>query len=352
MTPKLSPSPLKLAPNYVWRTYRGGSALRAFRGAVGTADDHFPEDWLASTVRARNGAKSTGPDEGLSRVDWQGETCLLADLTGEAEEYFPGGGAKGFGVLLKLLDSAERLHIQAHPNNAYVQKTFKGTAGKTECWYVISTRQEEAWVYLGLQRPPAPDEWRRMIEEQDITAMLGCFDRIPVKPGDCLMVPAGVPHAIGEGIFLMELQQPSDWVVRCEFTVGDYTLPHEARFMGLELAQCLEIFDFTAYAPDAWRQKPRELARSSGHVEEDLIQSKYAEYFRLRRLRGAGPAEFVCMEPAVLIVTVGAGTLSTPEGTLSLQRGETVLLPSSPATLQWQPSAGAWEFLLAQPPLQ
>lgn len=352
MITQTSPTPLQLAPNYVWRTYRGGSELRTFRGEAGTADDHFPEDWLASTVRARNGAKSTGADEGLSRVDWQGTSCLLANLAGEAEEYFPGEGAKGFGVLLKLLDSAERLHIQAHPNNDYVRKTFHGTVGKTECWYVLSTRQEDAWVYLGLQRPPSPKEWQRMIEEQDIAAMLGCFDRIPVKPGDCLMVPAGVPHAIGEGIFLMELQQPSDWVVRCEFTVGDYTLPHEARFMGLELAQCLEIFDFTAYAPDAWRQKPREVARGIGHVEEEVIDAAHAKYFRMRRLHGTGTAEFSCAEPAVLIVTSGKGTLSTPGKTFSLKHGETVLLPSSSTPLQWQPSADAWEFLLAQPPIQ
>lgn len=352
MTTTTSPTPLKLAPNYVWRTYRGGSELRAFRGESGTTDDHYPEDWLASTVRARNGAKSAGPDEGLSQVDWQGGRALLADLAGKADEYFPAEGAKGFGVLLKLLDSAERLHIQAHPDNAYVQKTFQGKAGKTECWYVLSTRQTDAWVYLGLQRPPAPEEWQRMIEEQDIPAMLGCFDRIPVKPGDCLMVPAGVPHAIGEGIFLMELQQPSDWVVRCEFTVGDYTLPHEARFMGLELAQCMEIFDFTAYTTDAWRQRPRELGRSSGHVEEALIDDTYAEYFSMRRLRGTGEAEFLCREPAVLVMTDGAGTLATPETTLSVQRGETVLLPSSPTPFRWHPATGAWEFLLAQPPPQ
>ncbi|CAN5530588.1 class I mannose-6-phosphate isomerase [soil metagenome] len=347
-----SAAPLTLAPNYVWRTYRGGSELRAFRGETGTVDDHLPEDWLASTVRARNGAKSSGPDEGMSRVTWQGGMSRLADLTGEAEEYFPGKGKDGFGVLLKLLDSAERLHIQAHPNNSFVQTTFQGAAGKTECWYVISTRQADAWVYLGLQRPPAPGEWQRMIEEQDIAAMLACFDRIPVKPGDCLMVPAGVPHAIGEGIFLMELQQPSDWVVRCEFTVGDYTLPHEARFMGLELAQCMEIFDFTAYAPDAWRQKPHELARSAGHVEEDLIESAYSGFFRLRRLHGTREAEFICRNPAVLIVIAGAGTLRTPETTLNLRRGETVLLPSSSQPLQWSPVTEGWEILLAQPPTQ
>ena len=343
----LAPLILPLSPNYVWRSYRGGSILRAFRGENGGPDDHYPEDWLASTVRARNGAKSSGPEEGLAHIPWEGRERFLAELP--AEDYFPGAVSDGFGVLLKLLDSAERLHIQAHPNDAYVRKQFGGQAGKTECWYVLSTRQEEAWVYLGLQRPPAPREWERMILDQDLPAMLACFDKIPVKPGDCLMVPAGVPHAIGEGIFLMELQQPSDWVVRCEFTVGNYTLPHEARFMGLELADCLEIFDFTAYGPDAWRQVPRVLTRGATHLEEDLIDLAHAAFFRLRRLRGTGLASFTCPQPAVLIATQGAGSLVSPEYTIPVQRGKTRLLPASATPFQWQ-STGAWEFLLAQPP--
>src|SRR5271170_1226074 len=64
-----------LDPNPVWRSYRGGRILRAFRGQPNTTDDHFPEDWLASTVLARNGENSQGAREGLSRIsnangDW------------------------------------------------------------------------------------------------------------------------------------------------------------------------------------------------------------------------------------------------------------------------------------------
>lgn len=348
MSAILSSPPLPLTPNYVWRSYRGGRRLRAFRGQPGTVDDHFPEDWLASTVRARNGVNSRGPDEGLSRVTWQRQDQPLAGLAGPVPEYF--GGRPDFGVLLKLLDSAERLHIQAHPNDRFVRERLGGTVGKTECWYVVSTRGEDAWVLLGLQNSVSAEEWERMVLEQDLAAMLGCFERIPVRPGDCLMVPAGVPHAIGAGVFLLELQQPSDWVVRCEFTVGDHTLPPEARFMGLEYADCRGIFDLSCHAPDAWRQKPRLLFESAGHLEEEVIEPRHHSFFRLRRLRGSGAATFTLRDAAVLVMTAGSGQLDFAETRVFLQSGQTLLLPASPETAHWEPSTPQWEFLLAQPP--
>ena len=85
-----------------------------------------------------------------------------------------------------------------------------------------------------------------MIREQRVDEMLACFEKIPVQPGDCYVVPAGTPHAIGAGVFMMELMEPTDWVVRCETTNAGLTLPPEACFMGLDLETCLEIFDYRA----------------------------------------------------------------------------------------------------------
>ena len=69
-------------------------------------------------------------------------------------------------------------------------------------------------------------------------------NRFPVQPGDCYVVPAGTPHAIGAGIFMMELQEPTDWVVRCETVNAGLALPPEACFMGLDLEACLDVFDY------------------------------------------------------------------------------------------------------------
>src|ERR1041385_5482012 len=101
---------LPLAPNPVWRSYQGGSVLRAFRGRPGTSDDHFPEDWLASTVAARNGPHAQGPDEGISQVCWNGQTLTVSQLLMMEPERIRGKLYRGkkdgpvVDVLIKLLD--------------------------------------------------------------------------------------------------------------------------------------------------------------------------------------------------------------------------------------------------------
>ncbi|MEI8206389.1 MAG: hypothetical protein WCG03_05880 [Kiritimatiellales bacterium] len=352
--------PLQLAPNYVWRSYPGGAALRVFRGSPRGDDNHFPEDWLASTVRARNGEKQQKVAEGLSHLMVDGEELVLSELIAANPEWFwgrqipPVNAADQTGVLIKLLDSSVRLHLQAHPDREFVRRHFDGNAGKTECWYILSARAEDAYVYLGFQHPPSKAEWARMIREQDLAAMHACFEKIPVKPGDCLMVPAGIPHAIGAGIFMIELQEPADWVVRCEFSAGGYVLPHEARFMGLELDDVLPMFDYSEYSLAAIStgllQKPAVLRRTETFVEERMIHERHRVFFRLRRFSGTGAADWTGGEPAVLIALKGSGVLQGAFGAVAITAGETWLLPGAVQEWKWSSDSNDWNFLLAQTP--
>jgi len=354
-------SALPLDPNPVWRSYRGGRVLRAFRGEPDTADDHFPEDWLASTVAARNGPYSQGPDEGISSVRWNGRMVTAPQLlTMEPEETWgtlsPGNKpSAGLGVLIKLLDSSARLQVQAHPNRQFVRRYLSGDAGKTECWYILSTRGPSQ-VYLGFQRSPERAEWRRLMQEQDVTGMLECFDPISVQAGDCLVIPAGVPHAIGTGIFMIELQEPSDWVVRCEARNGDLVLPGEQRYMGLGLDACLDVFDYRAYSVkavrDRFQQRPRVRNSTETFTEEEIIRPDYQGFFRLRRLRGTGPGRWQGDEIMVMIVTRGEGFLCSAGPEQLVRQGQTWLLPGCVAEWRWESRTNDWEVLLAQPPIQ
>ncbi len=344
------PRPLLLPPNPVWRSYRGGNVLRTFRGTPGTADDSFPEDWLASSVIARNGTQSRGANEGLSTVHWNGEPTLLPALAHLAPEYFPPATPGSLGYLLKLLDASDRLHLQAHPDDHFARTRLGGTHGKTECWYVLETRSSDAHIHLGFQRPPTRDRWRQLIETQDTAGLLACFDRIPVAPGDCFIIPAGVPHAIGAGIFLLEMQQPSDWVVRCEFTVGGHTLPEAARFMGLPLADCLEIFDYEPRSHDFFKQTSSVRQSTTDFREEEILAPQFHRFFRLRRFSGAGPTTLADHHPAVVVITAGSGTFTIGSETRSTRRGDALLLPSTDSAIRWSPASTDYEFLVVSPP--
>lgn len=357
----MNSSPLQLKPNYAWRSYLGGSHLRDFRNEVSGSDDHFPEDWLASTSTARNGDNQQRADEGVSHLVVNGRDMALTELIESRPDWFWGNQEPPvdepgqIGVLIKLLDAGVRLHLQAHPNAEFVNQKFGGNAGKTECWYILSTRGEKPYVYLGFQNPPTKNEWARMVGEQDLEGMRACFEKIPVKPGDCLMVPSGTPHAIGDGIFMIELQEPTDWVVRCEFSAGGHVLEHNARFMGLELEDILSIFDYSRHPIDSltesFMQTPKVLRKADTFSEERIIDARHQEFFRLRRLSGGGVADFGGGEPMVLIMLRGAGELDG----IPVVAGETWLLPGAAEGWNWTPSKDEntdWSFLLAQPPLK
>jgi mannose-6-phosphate isomerase len=349
-----------IPPNPVWRSYLGGSKLRQFRSLPGATDNHFPEDWLASTVTARNGKNSQHPQEGLSRAVISGGEDLVTEMLQQAPDYWLGAAAKNprgnnsTGVLWKLLDSSVRLQFQAHPSAAFARQHLNSNAGKTECWYILDTRGE-AHVYLGFQRPPTRDEWARMIREQDIAAMTACFEKIPVQPGDCYVVPAGTPHAIGAGVFMVELMEATDWVVRCETVTAGLALTPDQCFMGIGLEACLDIFDYRAHpvaeVRKTFQQTPRALQSTAAFIEEEIISPAWHEFFRLHRLRGTGNASWPGHELTLLIALKGGGELTTSNETRAVSAGQTWLLPAAAAKWDWRNLSGDWEFLLAKLPV-
>jgi mannose-6-phosphate isomerase len=352
------PTAALLPPNFTWRSYSGGAVLRRFRNLPPSADDHFPEDWLGSTVRARNGSNSTGPEEGLSLVLTGGRPELLTRLLAADPVYWWGrreSNRLDTGVLWKLLDSSVRLQFQAHPDRSFARSRLNSDAGKTECWYILATRGQ-ACVYLGFQRSPGRQAWGHMIREQQVREMLACFDPIPVRAGDCLVVPAGTPHAIGAGVFMMELQEPSDWVVRCERTSAGLTLPPEACFMGLDLESCLDVFDYNSYSVgeviQRFGQVPRSLRQDEAMTEEEMTSPHYREFFRLNRCRGNGPVTLEGGELMLLVMLEGDLQIRATGEARAMGAGQTWLLPGAGERWQITNSGGErWQFLLAKLPV-
>lgn len=359
MTPEtLVLAPIALPFNPVWRSYAGGKVLRRFRGQPGDQDNHFPEDWLASTVRARNGQNSQTPDEGLSRIGNSIDGQIVTESLQQHPEFWFGarqGHGYGINVLWKLLDSSVRLQLQAHPDARYARQHLNSNAGKTECWYIIATR-EDACVYLGFQRPPTREAWGEMIRTQNIEAMLACFDRIPVQSGDCCVVPAGAPHAIGAGVFMMELMEPTDWAVRCETVNAGVTLPPDQCFMGLDLERCLDVFDYRPYSVEKvrtqLRQDPQVVHDTDHFCEEEMIHPNHHGFFRLHRFRGSGRTRWLGGELMLVVVLQGKGLLrcGSDSGQI-VQAGQTWLLPGAAPAWEWMDSEGECEFLLARLPL-
>jgi mannose-6-phosphate isomerase len=351
-----------LPPNRVWRTYRGGAELDRLAGLGAPADTSFPEDWVGSVTRATNAGREHLADEGLSRVVVAGTEHAFDQLLASDPDYFLGAAhVARFGaeprLLVKLIDSAIRLHFQVHPTSEFARLRLGAASGKTEAYHVLATRPEtDARLYLGFQRPPSRDALRRLIETQDIAALEACFDPIAVRPGDTFLVPGGTPHALGAGLLLVEIQEPSDLVVRFEFERGGHVLPERARFMGRDLELCLDVFDLAPRPLERVdrenRLAPRRLRELGlGSWQEELIGPAHTPCFRVRRSLLADAVEKTESEPAIVIVTSGACTLAAGGGTHALRFGDKVFLPAGLGPVSLRPSPGGCALLECLPPV-
>jgi mannose-6-phosphate isomerase len=328
---------LRLPPNRVWRTYSGGLMLDRMEGRANPADGQFPEDWLGSTTRAINPNREH-ITEGLARVIFSGGEAVLADLVAADPEYFLSAAhVKRFGtnpmVLVKYLDSAVRLPFQAHPTVEFSRRHLNAESGKTEAYYILSTRPEvtEPYIYLGFQHPPTRAELRRMIVQQDIAAMEKCFDKIPVKPGDVYVVAGGLPHAIGGGVLMVEVMEPTDFVARVEFNVAGRVIPESARFMGRDVDFCLDFFSFEPLPLSAvqsrWRCQPRTLEKAAALHRESLVDLRLTDRFNVLRSTITGRSPWRAHGFTVLLVVEGSCEIATANEKISLSHFDRIVIP-------------------------
>lgn len=336
---KTIPSLLPLLPNRVWRTYPGGCTLDRMEGGTAPVDSHFPEDWLLSTTAAINRGREQFPDEGLTRTVVNGKEITLRELFAACREEMLGPAhIAGFGVqagfLLKYLDSAVRLHIQCHPTRQFSRLHLGVDAGKTEGYIILGHRPDvEPYVFLGFQRAPDPAAFRQAVVTQDSAAILSSFDRLQVKAGDVFLVPGGLPHAIGEGVFMIEIMEPTDFAVRIEFERGGYVLPEAARFMGRDVDFAMSMFDYTPYSLDRVREeffvKPLLLEEKPGVRRWSLFDSRYTDCFRAERITFDTGGEISLHHEGfrVIVVTAGCGMIMADGMELQLHPGDRLLVP-------------------------
>jgi mannose-6-phosphate isomerase len=343
---------LELSPNRVRRNYRGGILLDQIEGRKACADGNQPEDWLASTTPAINPGMPTVANEGLGRVSVNGQNLFLSELFGEHGGYYLGDDhmrreGANLGFLAKILDSGMRLQTQAHPTKEFARKHLNSPWGKLECYVILGIRPGfPGGIRLGFQNAPTRDEWREILKDQDFPRMDACFESIPVRPGEVWLVPGGMVHALGAGLLLLEVMEPSDLVVRCEFERDGAIVPPEARFMGRDLEFCLDIFDYTARSvteiESLCRMAPRTISSSSAHEEELLLARERTECFSVRRLVVRRPFRWQpgpgCARLAV--VTEGRGVLNTEGRRIPVAFGSRFLTAAQGGEIAIEPEDG------------
>jgi len=190
----MNKTPISLIPeyrDYVW----GGSRLRP--EIVPTA-----EAWI---IYADNRV-STGPYSGRSLSDLA--LKFGSDLLGSRAVAQTG---KRFPVLVKILDCAQWLSLQVHPNDEQARKLEgDGFFGKTEAWHVLEA-ESQAKLIAGMKPNITSAVLMESIKQGTV---LETVQSHQVKVGDTIFISPGIIHALGPGLLIYEIQQTSDITYR------------------------------------------------------------------------------------------------------------------------------------------
>ena len=305
-------APLRFKP--ILKPKVWGGHLLAEMGKPAPPDESIGESWELADL----------PDsisEGRSRID--GGPCdgqLLQTVLAENGKALLGRAnlspEGGFPLLLKFLDANENLSVQVHPDEAYVAKHPEAHL-KSEAWYILEAKPGSV-IYAGVQPGVDAAQFKTAIEKGDLVDLLVS---IPAVPGDCHYLPSGTCHALGEGVLVAEVQTPSDTT----FRVWDWG--RTDREIHVEAA--MACIDFSGRKVTA----PPPPAMTSA----DRITTRFVEvpFFTIDRLQSNGTTSMDMPTkdlPEAIMVLDGNGHLNFDNDNMSLERGDTVLLPADRPT--------------------
>lgn len=343
--------PVRLQGARVWRTYLGGKMLDHFYGAENGEDGHFPEMWIASLVEARN----TGREdivEGLSLTASADALSLKELIQSDPDSYLgkehTERWGESMGVLVKLIDSSERLTVQVHPDKEAARRLFQSKFGKTECWHILGGRTIEGQppcVYLGFRPGVTEETWKQYFKEQDIEGMLSCLHKVEVHPGDTILIQGGVPHAIGAGCFLIEIQEPTDYTVRVERTtpsgerVSDF-MCHQ----GLGFERMFECFHYDSSSEEDVIRKyfiPKEvIEEKNGNQITCLAGKKQTPCFSMNLLEVRTELAVQQKEFCAVLILEGEGILEFDGAEEKLTSGDQFFFPANMGKTIWKSKNG------------
>lgn len=320
------------------RFYRGGPRISAFRGEP-SRGPRTPEDWVGSTTTVRG-------HEVLGLTELPDRSLLVAAVEQNPHAWLGPAHVHAFGtdtkLLVKLLDAGQRLPVHAHPGTAFALSHLGVQHGKAEAWYILAAGE----VFLGLREDVPLPRLHALVDDQDTEALLRLMHRVPVEPHQTVYVPPGVLHAIGEGVFLVEVQEPEDLSILLEWR--DFELDGRADgHLGLGFETALSAVETRARTEVEVDDLVGGRLTGAGPVDGDTLAAGAAEYFRLERVTIAGESR---LDPGFAVLITIAGTVSVTAGdgtTIEAPCGTTLLAPFAAAELVVR---GQGRVLVARPP--
>ncbi|MCR4611338.1 MAG: cupin domain-containing protein [Lachnospiraceae bacterium] len=252
------PNIYKLEPaykDYIW----GGDRLKNLYGK-NTPYDITAESWELSAHQDGSSIIVGGTYDGMEFKEFIDKyKPLVCGWKAEVFDRFP--------ILIKFIDATNALSIQIHPEDDYAFVN-ENEFGKNEVWYILDC-EEDAYLYVGLNRESSVEEIRKKVADKTITDIL---NKVHVKKGDVIFVPAGTIHAIGAGIFICEIQQNSNSTYR----LYDYDRKdRNGNLRKLHLDKAMDVVDTSRFMVNT--EGAGEVIKYDRSRQRLLCQCKYFE---------------------------------------------------------------------------
>lgn len=332
--------PLALRPAAVRRTYRGGANIQRWWGVPEPTVTNCPEDWVCSMTPALNAGLPPIPGEGLSCLSDDAAVSLRdlvhadpAGLLGAAHHQIFGDS---LALLVKLIDSVDRLSIQVHPDRDFAATYLGSRFGKTEAWYILDAAPvggQTPYLLAGFKEGVTREEWSRLYWEQAIPDMVNCLNRVVPSPGDVFLIEGGTPHAIGPGCFLIEVQEPTDFTFRAEWSTPDGArIDDRLIHYGLGFEKVLDCFHTGEDAPGRAAAnraiEPRIANSGAGGTETVLLDAQDTDRFAMREVRVRTAMDCTNGGRFSSLVTLsGTGAIEWDGGSVKCRAGDRFFLP-------------------------
>jgi mannose-6-phosphate isomerase len=201
-----------------------------------------------------------------------------------------------------------------------------------------------ASVGLGFGKEMSKPDVSKMVDARDSDGLLASLQKFEVKAGDTVFVPAGTPHAIGAGIFVLELQEPTDLSALLEwndFAVDGVKDGH----LGLGFDTVLDALRYTPIEK-AEAEKLVFSNRLFSNSDQSVFTAVADPYFRADYL--AGNNSKVAAGFSIMLVLEGNGSIAFENNSpIDAVKGDAILIPHS---------AGSWTLsgasgVVCRPPL-
>lgn len=319
-------APIFFERNRVFRNYIGGAGFIPLMNDE-TGDNSFPEEWIASKVKAINPVYF-GERDGVSVVENTG--VFFDDLLTEYPDELLGG--MKYDCLVKYLDSAIRLPVQVHPTKDFSLANFGSPYGKTEAWLVLAKRDENARLYFGFREKIDLETLKsyadRSLDERDVLTEI--INPVKVEVGDVYLINAGLIHAIGAGCTILEVQEPTDFTIQIENWCGESRVSEQEKYLGLPRDVAMSVFDFDKCGEMAVKKckiEPETLFCDKTCKIESLIDYSDTPCFGEKRYTLSNGSFVMESGPSVWCVVDGSGEITGENFMRKIEKGDYWFMP-------------------------